>query len=45
MIRGLNIFKTYFKEFKDSYVLIGGSATIFNLKSAQMSALPLLMIN
>lgn len=34
MIRGLNIFKTYFKEFKDSYVLIGGSATTFNLSSS-----------
>ena len=31
MVRGLELFKDYFKDYQDQYVLIGGSATFLNL--------------
>ncbi len=31
MVRGLELFKNYFKGYQDQYVLIGGSATYLNL--------------
>ena len=33
MVRGLELFKNYFKDYQDQYVLIGGSATFLNLSN------------
>jgi hypothetical protein len=38
MVKGLQLFRDYFAEFKDRYVLIGGIATVLSLEDAGLQA-------
>lgn len=36
MVRGLTIFKDWFKDFEDQYVLIGGTASSITMSEADL---------